>query len=99
MNLDGASATCGVPRRNCTSTPRKLKHQVGSADVLYVAESTLAVRSYLGSRLDTLRRTQNPDGGWGYFPGKQSWLEPTVYAAFALAGEPGADRAWTLLKS
>ena len=46
-----------------------------------------------------LRQTQNADGGWGYFPGKQSWLEPTFYAAVALAGEPEADRAWTLLKS
>ncbi len=63
-----------------------------------MAESSLAARSYLGSRLDTLRRAQNPDGGWGYFTGKQSWLEPTVYAALALAGESAADRAWTLLK-
>jgi hypothetical protein len=46
-----------------------------------------------------LRQTQNDDGGWGYFPGKQSWLEPTFYAAVALEGEPAADRAWTLLKS
>jgi len=46
-----------------------------------------------------LRKTQNADGGWGYFPGKQSWLEPTFYAAVALQGEPAADRAWELLKS
>ncbi len=54
---------------------------------------------YLDVRLDALRRTQNPDGGWGYFPGKQSWLEPTAYVALALHGEPAADRAWDLLKS
>ena len=54
--------------------------------------------SYLGVRLDSLKRAQNPDGGWGYFPGKRSWLEPTVYAALALAGEPAADRAWELLR-
>jgi hypothetical protein len=42
---------------------------------------------------------QNPDGGWGYFPNKQSWLEPTLYAALALHGEPEADRAWALVKS
>ena len=47
----------------------------------------------------TLEETQNPDGGWGYFPGKQSWLEPTFYAAVALAGDVAADRAWELLKS
>jgi hypothetical protein len=46
-----------------------------------------------------LRQTQNADGGWGFFPGKQSWLEPTFYAAIALQGDPAADRAWTLLKS
>jgi len=55
-----------------------------------VKDPTAAVR---------LRQTQNADGGWGYFPGKQSWLEPTFYAAVALAGEAGADRAWALLKS
>jgi hypothetical protein len=48
---------------------------------------------------DALRRMQNADGGWGYFPGKQSWLEPTAYAAIALHGEPAADRAWTLIQS
>jgi hypothetical protein len=55
-----------------------------------VKDPTAAVR---------LRQTQNADGGWGYFPGKQSWLEPTVYAAVALAGDPAADHAWALLKS
>jgi hypothetical protein len=42
---------------------------------------------------------QNADGGWGYFPGKQSWLEPTAYAALALHSEPAADRAWKLIES
>ena len=55
--------------------------------------------SYLEVRLNALRRAQNPNGGWGYFPGKQSWIEPTAWAALALHGEPAADRAWTLLKS
>jgi hypothetical protein len=55
--------------------------------------------SYLGVRLDILRRSQNPDGGWSYYTGKQSWLEPTFYAALVLHGDPAADRAWTLLKS
>jgi hypothetical protein len=53
--------------------------------------------SYLGVRLDALRRSQNPDGGWPYFAGKQSWLEPTAYAAMALHGEAAVDRAWALL--
>ena len=45
--------------------------------------------------------SQNSDGGWGYFPGKQSWLEPTVYAALGLVDDPGgaAHRAWKLLKT
>lgn len=55
--------------------------------------------TYLGARLSALRQSQNPDGGWGYFAGKASWLEPTAYAALALAGEPAADRAWKLLSS
>jgi hypothetical protein len=65
----------------------------GNADVVIVVES------YLEVRLDALRRAQNPDGGWGYFPGKQSWIEPTAWAALVLHGEPSSDRAWTLLKS
>src|SRR2546423_1157271 len=36
------------------------------------------------SHLDFLRSTQNADGGWGFFPGKQSWLEPTAHALVAL---------------
>lgn len=53
--------------------------------------------SYLDARLQALRSVQNRDGGWGYFPAKESWLEPTVYAALALHGQPQADRAWALL--
>lgn len=55
--------------------------------------------SYLGVRLDILRGAQNPDGGWSYYAGKQSWLEPTFYGALVLHGDPAADRAWALLKS
>src|ERR1700730_7311802 len=63
---------------------------------------------YLESRLKFLRQTQNADGGWGYFPGRQSWFEPTTYAMLALQGRPGSkesldnvsiDRAWKLLLS
>ena len=57
----------------------------------------------LQSRLDFLLRVQNSDGGWGYFPGKQSWMEPTVYALLALQGHPqgrsASERAWNLLLS
>lgn len=56
-------------------------------------------RTDITAHLEALRRIQNADGGWGYFPGKQSWLEPTAYAALALHGEPAADRAWSLIKS
>lgn len=58
---------------------------------------------YLESRLDFLRKTQNSDGGWGYFPGKHSWLEPTTYATLALHGTPGVeptlDKSWNLIRS
>jgi hypothetical protein len=57
---------------------------------------------YLESRLEFLRASQNQDGGWSYFPGKGSWLEPTAYAMLALHGtgsEPGWDRAWKLVRS
>src|SRR5262249_7832684 len=63
------------------------------------ADGTRVEVSSHSARLAALRSTQNPDGGWGYFRGKQSWLEPTAYAALALHGEPAADRAWALLKS
>lgn len=53
---------------------------------------------YLESRLDFLRKTQNEDGGWGYFPGKHSWLEPTAYASLALHGTAEADHAWTFVR-
>jgi hypothetical protein len=55
--------------------------------------------TYLQARLDLLRRTQNPDGGWGYLPGKQSWLEPSVYACLCLHGEPAGERAWEFIAS
>lgn len=58
---------------------------------------------YLESRLEFLRRSQNADGGWSYFPGKRSWFEPTTYAMLALHGQPDSDttvdRAWSLLRS
>jgi hypothetical protein len=58
---------------------------------------------YLESRLEFLRKSQDADGGWGYFPGKRSWFEPTTYAMLALHGrresEGDLDRAWGLLCS
>jgi hypothetical protein len=58
---------------------------------------------YLESRLEFLQKNQNPDGGWGYFPGKGSWFEPTAYAMLALQGrresQADLDRAWRLLRS
>lgn len=59
----------------------------------------LVVDSYLGVRQAILRRSQNPDGGWSYYGGKRSWLEPTFYGALVLHGDPAADRAWSLIKS
>jgi Prenyltransferase and squalene oxidase repeat len=42
--------------------------------------------------LDFLAKSQNPDGGWGYFPGKQSALEPTAYALMGLGRAPQVER-------
>jgi hypothetical protein len=59
--------------------------------------------AYLESRIEFLATAQNADGGWGYFPGKRSWLEPTAYAMLALhrvAGyQPALERAWALVVS
>jgi hypothetical protein len=40
---------------------------------------------------DALVAARNPDGGWPYYPGRASRLEPTVWALLALARE--ADKA------
>lgn len=54
-------------------------------------------------RREYLQGSQNADGGWGYFPGKKSWLEPTAFAALALASDPACSdcvvRAWKLIRS
>jgi hypothetical protein len=53
----------------------------------------------LDFHITSLKSWQNNDGGWGYFPGKKSWLEPTLYALLAI----GADdrevfaRGWALV--
>ena len=58
---------------------------------------------FLTPRLDFLRATQNADGGWGFFPGKQSWLEPTAYALMALhpdlSSRRNFERGWNLMRS
>ena len=49
----------------------------------------------------TYEFTQNGDGGWGYFAGKRSWLEPTVYALLALHGRQKSaewQKGWNLLR-
>jgi hypothetical protein len=38
----------------------------------------------LAQRVSFLESSRNSDDGWGYFPGKQSRLEPTIYAMRAL---------------
>lgn len=50
------------------------------------------------SRRALLLKAQNPDGGWGYFPGRESWLEPTAWAALALHGQESAERAFKLVR-
>jgi hypothetical protein len=43
------------------------------------------------ARQDFLRKNQNTDGGWGYFPDKPSRVEPSAYALRALGAK---DPAW-----
>ena len=61
------------------------------------ADSPLMESVYLRTRREFLLQNQNRDGGWGYFPGKQSWLEPTAYAALVLHGDPAAAKATALV--
>jgi hypothetical protein len=45
---------------------------------------------------DRLLRARNPDGGWGYYAGKASRLEPTCWAVLALGNDESGDvlRRW-----
>jgi hypothetical protein len=83
--------------------PSLYEYQADLCEVLKIppetADSSPVGVSYLAARLSALRSVQNPDGGWGYFPGKRSWLEPTAYATLTLHGDPAADRAWALIRS
>jgi hypothetical protein len=57
---------------------------------------------YRRRRIAALLKAQNPDGGWGYFAGKRSWLEPTAYALLALHEQmdgPAWQRGWELVRS
>ena len=41
-----------------------------------------------------LLSSRNPDGGWGYYPGKSSRLEPTSWALLALDERPDLINKW-----
>ena len=43
-----------------------------------------------------LLSSRNTDGGWGYYPGKTSRLEPTAWALLALNESPGPLKNWQL---
>lgn len=46
-----------------------------------------------------LQSVQNADGGWGYYPGKGSWLEPTCWVALALGPCESSERALRFVRS
>jgi hypothetical protein len=54
--------------------------------------------SAIDNLAESLRRGQNMDGGWGYYPGKSSRLEPTAFAALALAGTADGAAAAAVLR-
>jgi hypothetical protein len=43
-----------------------------------------------------LLSSRNADGGWGYYPGKTSRIEPTAWALLALNESPGPLKHWRL---
>lgn len=43
--------------------------------------------------LDFIKSNRNPDGGWGYWPGRKSLVEPTCYCLLALSA--GSDESLT----
>jgi hypothetical protein len=47
---------------------------------------------------EVLLKLQNPDGGWGYYPGRKSCLEPTAWSLIALQEGPAVERGWKLLR-
>lgn len=58
--------------------------------------------TFRSERVAALIATQNADGGWGYFAGKRSWLEPTAYSLLALhdqMDQPAWQRGWNLVRS
>ncbi len=67
-----------------------MSRQAASAPGERVATATDAARRGAISRLrQALLSGRNADGGWGYYPGKASRLEPTCWALLAL--DAGAD--------
>jgi hypothetical protein len=53
------------------------------------------VRPGLATLREALRRGRNADGGWGYYAGKASRLEPTCWALLGLPGDdPGVLANW-----
>ena len=53
-------------------------------------------------RIRLLLDAQGSDGGWGFFSGKRSWLEPTVWAMLALGNNSDSKsavlRGWQLVR-
>lgn len=51
-----------------------------------------------GDLVELLLRGRNADGGWGYYPGKSSRLEPTVWGILALRESEVAARSAAALR-
>jgi hypothetical protein len=69
--------------------------RVNQADFCLMTSSYTA-DTFISRLRDPLQQSRNPDGGWGYYSGKASRLEPTCWALLALGDEanPEALRRW-----
>ena len=58
------------------------------------------IHSKTSELANVLCRGRNADGGWGYYPGKVSRIEPTCWIALSLlrAGESEKDLASSIVR-
>src|SRR5262245_33423429 len=53
-----------------------------------------AANQFAARLVDAVSSARNPDGGWGYFRGKASRIEPTAWVALSATGLSAGASAW-----